>query len=329
MERLAYVEGPAGAAAIARAAALLREGRLVAFPTETVYGLGADARSAAAVARIFAAKGRPPTHPLIVHVPSLEAAAAVAELHDPRIARLAAAFWPGPLTLVLPRLASVPPEVSAGLPSVGVRVPAHPVALALLRAVDRPIAAPSANLYTTVSPTSARHVERSLGGRIDALLDGGETPIGIESTVLSLAEGAARLLRPGAIGQAELEAVIGPIERGPGVVREGAHASPGLSAKHYAPRATVRLVGAEALVETVEALPAGARVVVVARRARPAALQVEAWLQLPETPAAYARQLYAALHAVEEAGATHAVLEAVPAGAGWEAVADRLGRAAG
>ncbi len=278
--------------------------------------------------RIFQAKGRPPTHPLIVHVPDLAAVAAVASSLPPVAARLAAAFWPGPLTLVLPRRPEVPPEVSAGLPTVGVRVPSHPVAHELLALAGVPVAAPSANLYTTVSPTSARHVEKGLGDRIDALLDGGETPLGIESTVVDCTGPAPALLRPGAVSAEELEAIAGPLAR-PAAPVAGAHLSPGQSAKHYAPRAAVRLVAEGGAAAAARALPPGSRVAVVARVPRPSSLEVAAWLQLPDEPRAYARQLYGALHAVEDAGATDAILEEVPPGPAWEAVRDRLRRAAG
>src|SRR5579872_2410044 len=197
--------------AIDRAAELLRAGRLVAFPTETVYGLGAKALSAEAVARIFAAKGRPAYNPVIVHVS--DAGAAQELVADwPDIAdRLAAAFWPGPLTLVLPKSLLVPDEVTAGSQTVAVRVPSHAVALALLRAAGAPVAAPSANRSMLLSPTTAEHVLEGLDGRIDAVLDAGPAPGGIESTVIGLADSPPRLLRPGLISPAQIEAVIGRI----------------------------------------------------------------------------------------------------------------------
>ena len=228
---------------LARAAQILRGGGLVAFPTETVYGLGGDARSDVAVARIFSAKGRPRFNPLIVHVPDLVAARSVA-VFDARAEAMAAAFWPGPLTLVLPlRDAGLSALVTAQLPSVAIRVPAHPVAQALLRAFGGPLAAPSANPSGRVSPTRAAHVLDGLAGRIDAVLDGGPCAVGVESTILGLAglgpAGAPALLRPGGIALEAIEAalgvalVIGGDERKP--------SAPGQLASHYAPRAGVRL----------------------------------------------------------------------------------------
>lgn len=229
---------------IARAAGLLAEGALVAFPTETVYGLGGDARSEAAVARIFAAKGRPRHNPLIVHVPDLAAARALAEI-SPLAERLAAAFWPGPLTLVLPLRAEsgLSPLVTAGHASLAIRVPAHPVALALLRAFGGPLAAPSANLSGRVSPTQAAHVMEGLAGRLAAVVDGGACRVGVESTILGLL-GAPELLRPGGIAAEELEAVLGlPLPLAAPAARPLA---PGQLASHYAPQAAVRLNAAAA-----------------------------------------------------------------------------------
>jgi L-threonylcarbamoyladenylate synthase len=226
---------PAG---LSRAAALLGAGALVAFPTETVYGLGGDARSDMAVARIFQAKGRPRFNPLIVHVPDLAAAQALA-IFDERAIALAAAFWPGPLTLVLPLRddAGLSPLVTADLPSVALRVPAHPVAQAVLRAFGGPLAAPSANPSGRISPTRADHVAEGLGGRIAAVIDGGDCAVGVESTIIGL-DGPARLLRPGGVTQEAVEAVLGTT-----LLRaEGARiTAPGQLASHYAPRARVRL----------------------------------------------------------------------------------------
>ncbi len=224
---------------IARAAAILRAGGLVAFPTETVYGLGGDARSDAAVARIFEAKGRPRFNPLIVHVPDVETARRFARVHDPAMA-VAAAFWPGPLTLVLPLRpeAGLSPLVTAGLETVAIRVPAHPVARALLTAFGGPLAAPSANPSGKVSPTRADHVRAGLAGRIEAILDGGACAVGVESTILGL-DGAPRLLRPGGVPVEALEAALGV-----GLVAGGSAErpnAPGQLASHYAPGAAVRL----------------------------------------------------------------------------------------
>ena len=230
------------AAGIARAAAILARGGLVAFPTETVYGLGADARNARAVAAIFAAKGRPHRNPLIVHVAGADAAEALA-VFDARARRLARAFWPGPLTLVLPLRegSGLAPMITAGRPAVALRVPGHPVALALLDAFGGPVAAPSANPSGRVSPTRADHVLAGLDGRIDAVLDGGNCPVGLESTIISL-DGAARMLRPGAITAEEIAACLGqPVADRIASASERAPEAPGQLASHYAPRASLRL----------------------------------------------------------------------------------------
>ena len=244
-------------AGIEAAAAQLRTGGLVAFPTETVYGLGADATDDRAVARIFEAKGRPRFNPLIVHAPDLAAHRAWA-IFDDRALHLADAFWPGALTLVLKRTpdAAVSRLVSAGLETVAVRAPDHPVAQALLAAADRPVAAPSANRSGRLSPTEASHVAASLGKAVDLILDGGPCPGGLESTVLSLAGETPVLLRPGLVTRAAIEAVIGPVQAAdpasagatpPEAPLESPLESPGLLASHYAPRAPLRLNAADAL----------------------------------------------------------------------------------
>ena len=224
-----------------RAGRLIREGRLVAFPTETVYGLGGNALDAAAVGRVFDAKGRAADDPLIVHLATVDQIGEIARDVPPAARALGDRFWPGPLTLVLPKRPSVPDRVTAGLPTVAVRVPHHPVALGLLRAAGVPIAAPSANLFTRTSPTTAKHVAEDLGDRVDLILDGGPTPHGIESTVVQVAADRARLLRPGAAPAEEIAGVLAALptpmalEYGPAA----RSASPGLMKKHYAPRARV------------------------------------------------------------------------------------------
>jgi L-threonylcarbamoyladenylate synthase len=325
-ERLVYERGPRGERDLERAAELLRAGRLVAFPTETVYGLGALALDPAAVRRIFEAKGRPARNPLIVHVSSVDQARRVAATWPEAAQRLAERFWPGPLTLVLPRAAIVPPEVTGGLDAVGVRLPAHPVARALIERVGAPLAAPSANLYTGVSPTSAAHVEKGLLGRIDAILDGGETTVGIESTVLDLSGARPTVLRPGAVSAAEIEEVIGPVERiGPEV--EAALPSPGLARRHYAPRARVVLLAPPELAARAET--AGERVGVMALQPPPPGRAAALWVGMPDDPRAYARQLYRTLHSMEDAGVEELWIELPPEGEEWEGVRDRLRRAAG
>jgi len=325
-EILEVVAGPAGMRAIERAAALLREGRLVAFPTETVYGLGALALDPIAAARIFEAKGRPAHNPLIVHVADRSSAREVVASWDERAEALAEAFWPGPLTLILPKAPAVPAAITAGLDAVAVRVPSHPVARDLLAAVGAPVAAPSANRYTRISPTTARHVEKSLGGRIDAILDGGATPIGIESTVLDLCADVPVLLRPGAISIEELRAAVGRVDLPASSPAEGAaRPSPGLSPRHYAPAGGVELVPGG---DILGRLSGEGSVGVIARRRRPEGAKVDAWLELPGEADGFARQLYAALHALEDAGVARILVEAAPPGAAWDGVRDRLGRAA-
>jgi L-threonylcarbamoyladenylate synthase len=228
---------PAGSDSLAAAAQLLVRGKLVAFPTETVYGLGADASNGEAVAAIFAAKGRPRFNPLIVHVTDTEAARRQG-VFNPLAEKLAAVFWPGPLTLVLPRRAdaSVSLLVSAGLDSVALRVPSHPLAQVLLAAAGRPLAAPSANASGRITATSAEHVARELGGRVDLILDGGATPLGLESTVIGFEKERAVLLRPGAITREKIEAITGPLAAAGDAIQ-----SPGQLESHYAPQARLRL----------------------------------------------------------------------------------------
>jgi L-threonylcarbamoyladenylate synthase len=256
---------PAG---IARAAALLRAGALVAFPTETVYGLGAHALDAEAVRKIFAAKGRPADDPLIVHIHDDSQLPLLAADVPPAVARIASRFWPGPLTIVLPRAERVPPEVTAGLDTVAIRVPAHPIAHALLAAAGIPVAAPSANLFSRPSPTRAGHVLHDLGGRIDLVIDGGPTDVGVESTVLDLTEGTPTILRPGAITLEMIRAILPDARMRDGASRsEPGIKSPGLLAKHYSPRAPLTLyegppeaVAARIAADVGHALAAGQRV---------------------------------------------------------------------
>jgi L-threonylcarbamoyladenylate synthase len=315
---------------IRRAAAVLRGGGLVAFPTETVYGLGAGALDAAAVARIFAAKGRPANNPLIVHAATAAAARALAADWPESAARLAARFWPGPLTLVVPRRQIVPAAVTAGGPTVALRVPAHPVALALLAEAGLPVAAPSANRSTSLSPTRAEHVLRGLGGLIDLVLDAGPTRGGLESTVLDVTASPPRLLRPGLVSPADIEAVIGPVRR-PGPQAEAAPAaplpSPGMLPRHYAPRAPLECA-ADGGRRARELCRRGLRVGWVTFAGRPGA-DVPGLITspLPDDPAGYAAGLYAALHELDEAGVDRIVVELPPDAEEWLAVHDRLRRA--
>lgn len=300
---------------LAVAADLLRRGRLVAFPTETVYGLGADALDADAVGRVFEAKGRPSFNPLIVHVADAAGAGCVAVWSDVA-ERLAARFWPGPLTLVLSRRDAVPDVVTGGGPTVAVRVPAHPLARALIDAAA-PLAAPSANRSGRLSPTTADHVLADLDGLIDAVLDGGPTAAGIESTVLDVSGPVPRLLRPGPIAPAEIEALIGPVARG-AVAAAGALPSPGMLERHYAPR-TPLVVAAD---DGVSLVAPGVGLLTHHAIGLPA---VE---RLPPDPAGYAAGLYAALHRLDRLGLTRIVVSALPDGDDWLAVRDRLRRAA-
>ncbi len=222
---------------------MIRAGELVAFPTETVYGLGANALDAAAIEKIYAAKGRPANSPLIVHVSSIEMARGLVREWPETAEKLARKFWPGPLTLVLPKQPHVPDRLTAGLDTVGVRMPANPMAQELIREAGVPIAAPSANPFTELSPTTAQHVRDGLGNRVAMVLDGGRTTVGIESAVLSLSGSGAVLLRPGMISRHDIEEVIGPVSALESVT-EGAHVSPGLHARHYSPRTPLILVRA-------------------------------------------------------------------------------------
>ncbi|WP_437956165.1 L-threonylcarbamoyladenylate synthase [Sorangium sp. So ce119] len=318
----------ADAASIARAAEILRRGGLVAFPTETVYGLGARADDGRAARGIFEAKGRPPGNPLIVHVPDVAAARALAASWPDDAERLAQAMWPGPLTLIVARRPDrVADEVAAGGPTVAIRVPAHPVARALLEAARLPIAAPSANRSTAISPTTADHVDKSLGGRIDAIVDGGPTAVGIESTIVDVTRSPARLLRPGHVA-AEAIAALVSLQTSAGVITApGERApSPGTHARHYAPRARVALVPASAVRGEVErAAQAGSRAGAVEHGSRTApGPHAEV---LPVDPSGYAAALYAALHRLEDAGCDVIVIAAVPEDPAWDAVRDRLTRA--
>ena len=312
------------AAEIERAVALLNAGELVAFPTETVYGLGADAANAAAVARIFAAKGRPKTHPLIVHFSGFGAARAWAAEVPDAAARLADAFWPGPLTLVLPKAPQVPAAVTGGQQSVALRAPAHPVARALLAAFGRGIAAPSANRYGRISPTRARDVRDELGGRVAMVLDGGDCEVGLESTIVACLGGRVTLLRPGSISRSQVADVVGRVDDpGPGAPR-----APGHERSHYAPGTPLEIVEAGALRRAIEAeLGSGKRVAVLARGA-PMVDERISWHRMPAAAPAYGRGLYAALRALDAAGAGRILVEAVPPGEAWAAIADRLARAA-
>ena len=303
---------PPHAANLAAAVAALRASQLVGMPTETVYGVAAIAGDAVAVARTFAAKQRPGDNPLIVHLAGAEELHRVAREVSAAARRLAAMFWPGPLTLVLPRQPHVLPAVTAGLDTVAVRVPAHPVALDLLRAVGEPLSAPSANTFQQLSPTTAADIEPELLQRLALVLDGGACTVGIESTVVDCT-GAPRVLRPGGIPRAAIEAALGIAVPLAGGEATGARHAPGLYARHYAPRTPVAIAASLAATDVglTFAAPAGTR-------------QIE----MPDEPAAYAASLYRVLHALDQLGAERIVVQAVPGDRAWEAVRDRLQKAA-
>jgi L-threonylcarbamoyladenylate synthase len=317
----------ADAAAIAWAGGILAHGGLIAFPTETVYGLGANALDPAAVRRIFEAKGRPAWNPLIVHVADVAQARALAA-HWPEAAeRLATVFWPGPLSIVVPRGPVVPDIVTGGLDAVALRMPAHPVALGIIRAAGVPIAAPSANRFTELSPTTADHVVQGLDGRIDAVVDGGPTTVGIESTVVDLTIAVPTILRPGMITCAQMEAVLGAamIVHKEAVADGEARPSPGMVARHYAPRGRVRVVVPDAVLEAITVARAeGCRVGALVCSAADAG---DVCIRLPDNADGYALGLYAALHQFDAVGCDVIVVEAVPADPAWQGIRDRLRRA--
>lgn len=320
-------------AALAMPARALAAGQLVAFPTDTVYGLGANALEDAAVAKIFAAKGRPASNPLIVHIADLEDIHRVVTDFPPLAKSLARAFWPGPLTLVLRRREGVSPLVSAGLDTVAVRMPAHPVARALIRQAGVPVAAPSANRYTAVSPTTAAHVLEGLGDAIDFVIDAGPTSVGLESTVLSLVDAPPQILRPGMVTLAQVAAIAPevcyakPSFLGASVNR----ASPGLARKHYSPNAALIIVedAGEALQDALHKAPDPARCACIlvdapddATGARAGAVEV-----LGRDPEHYARTLYATLHALDARHFTTIIVQRPPSDERWRAIHDRLERA--
>jgi len=320
--RLLAVSGPEDPA-ILEAATLLRAGGLVAFPTETVYGLGADGLNPQAVAKIYAAKGRPATNPVILHVADEAGARALVSRWPAEARALAERFWPGPLTLVLPASEVVPSIVRAGGPSVALRCPAHPVALALIRATGRPLAAPSANRSQHLSPTLAQHVASSLGEEVDLILDAGPTAAGLESTILDLSGGRPRILRPGPLAPGELAALVGPVDLWEGAVKAGqAQAAPGMAERHYAPRARLELVapGAGLAVDPDRAAYVGLGVL----PALPAGVR---GILLPLDAEAVGTRLYALLHELDDAGFERIFVERPPEDEAWLAVRDRLRRA--
>jgi L-threonylcarbamoyladenylate synthase len=329
-EIIAVRAGSPQPAAIARAAEILRHGGLVAFPTETVYGLGANALDPQAVAKVFAAKGRPANNPVIVHVAQADQVREiVADWPEPAM-RLAARFWPGPLTLVLSKHPALPDIVTAGGPTVAVRMPAHPVALALIRAAGLPVAAPSANRSSLLSPTLAAHVLRGLDGRIDMVLDGGPTPGGLESTVLDLTSSVPRLLRPGLISPNAIEEVIGAIARSTPArpADERPLPAPGMLSRHYAPRAALECAGDDAWDRVKKLAGNGVRVGWLAFDAPEGLVTAGVTvIIMPRDAQSYAARFYAALHELDAAGVERIVASLPPDTEDWLAVRDRLRRA--
>ena len=295
------------------AAAILRRGGLVAFPTETVYGLGANALDEDAVRRIYTAKGRPSTSPLIVHIASAAMGKRVAREWPETAAILTNRFWPGPLTLVLPKQKRVPAIVTAGLDTVGVRMPSHPLALALIKKARLPLAAPSANKFTQLSPVTAGQVRQSLGDAVDLVLDGGPCRVGIESTVLSLAGDVPVLLRPGMVSRQQIEALIGPVALAKAAAEGEAHAAPGMHEKHYAPHTPLRLGD-----------PAPDSAYIWWSEPKPAHIDV----RMPNDPDRYAAMIYDTLHRLDQMGLREIAVEPVPPTGDWDGIRDRLARAA-
>jgi L-threonylcarbamoyladenylate synthase len=305
---------------IANAVEVLRRGGLVAFPTETVYGLGADASSANAVARLYAVKRRPPEHPVIVHFASEQAAFQWAREVPAEAKLLAKRFWPGPLTLILKRAAKAKDFVTGGQESVGLRVPSHPVARQLLKGFGEGVAAPSANRFGLVSPTTAAHVRSDLGQDVDLVLEGGPSEVGIESAIVDLSGEAPVLLRPGRISRQELEKALNVKveDKGSAAPRH----SGGLE-RHYAPRTPSRLVPSYDLDKEIGRLKERVAVLAFSRPDE----RVDYWLRMPREPNAYAQKLYGALRELDAAGCAEILVEAPPEAPDWAAVRDRLQRA--
>jgi L-threonylcarbamoyladenylate synthase len=321
-------------AAVCKAARELEQGKLVAFPTETVYGLGGDAENPAAIAAIYAAKGRPANHPVIVHVAPEADIAYWAAAVPPEAEALIAAFWPGPLTLILKRAGHIPDAVSGGQDSIGLRCPSHPVAQALLRefkAGKGGVAGPSANKFGHVSPTNAQHVHDEFGPQgnspVAYVLDGGQSEVGIESTIVDLSRVASHgavLLRPGQISIDQITAVLGVAPNAPD------HAAPRASGTldaHYAPHTPVAMVAPAELPEIVRRLAALGHKVALIQRCN-AGIPAAAMIRMPADAASYAYQLYAALRSMDQAGADLIVVESLPQDAVWQGINDRLRRAA-
>ena len=315
-----------------RAAELLRAGEVVALPTETVYGLAANALNSGAVEKIFQIKGRPAHNPIIVHVSGNEMARACVSEWPDLAARLSRAFWPGPLTLVLPRAGNIPDNVTAGGATVGVRWPGHPFMQAVIRECGFPLAAPSANLSNRISPTNAEHVRTQIGASIPLIVDGGQSQVGIESTVLDLSELPPCILRPGMIHAESLAAVCGALREGASAGRDTTLRSPGLLAKHYSPRAKLMVLAwpddAALHAELAAQNAPVATTHIIAHTRIPSGFNAANVSVIPHDAEAFARALYAEWHRCDEAGAQFIVVEAPPESPEWSGIADRLRRAA-
>jgi L-threonylcarbamoyladenylate synthase len=315
------------AADVKRAADLLRSGELVAFPTETVYGLGADAANATAVAKIFAAKGRPADHPLIVHLPGDDHIERWARDIPEAAFEVAEAFWPGPLTLILRRQPGVPDAVTGGQDTVGLRVPGHPLALELLREFDGGVAAPSANSFGRISPTTAAHVRDDLGSAVSMVLDGGPCPVGIESTILDLSGARPAILRPGMVSVEAIAQILGDM---PAI--GGGAAAPRVSGSleaHYAPRTPLALIPGDGLAIAVRnAIAAREKTAVISCFDAPLEHELIVWRRAPADAVGFARDLYANLHDLDKQGCARIVVQSPPQTEAWRAVMDRLKRAA-
>jgi len=304
----------------------LRDGELVAFPTETVYGLGANAQNPAAVRRIFELKERPPNHPVIVHLDSPRYLHRWVREVPEGAARLAEAFWPGPLTMVMRRAANVHDVITGGQDTIAIRVPAHPMAQQLLTAFGGGIAAPSANRYGRLSPTRAEHVREEFGEGLEVILDGGECQIGLESTIVAFEDGNVRLLRPGSVTAVQIKGVVGELLIG---AASASPRVPGSPPTHYSPRTALTVVPAGEIDAQAEAASAGGRrVAVLAQRLPLRAHKYVTWINAGRRPEMFARDLYTNLRTLDKAGCQQILVQAVPEGERWDAIRDRLLRAA-
>jgi L-threonylcarbamoyladenylate synthase len=304
----------------------LRDGELVAFPTETVYGLGANAQNPAAVQKIFATKRRPPNHPVIVHLDSPRFLHRWVREVPEAATRLAEAFWPGALTMVMPRAATVHDVITGGQDTIAVRVPAHPMAQQLLTAFGGGIAAPSANRFGRLSPTRAEHVREELGDAVRVILDGGECQIGLESTIVAFEEGSVRLLRPGSVTTAQIRALVGELLVG---AERDSPRVPGSAATHYAPSTPMTIVPAGEIDAQADAASAGGRrIAVLAQRLPLRAHKYVTWINAGRRPDSYGRDLYTNLRTLDKAGCQRILVQDAPEGDPWDAVRDRLRRGA-